>query len=107
MTKKGMVLFALVMFVSFVILGASVTLYQAMDFREHTVSGHMSEIILYNTFPNNECYVKFDNGEYLVINTNYFYAYTILSQVNPNSNVTITYERNSNMVTRVTEIEVD
>ena len=68
---------------------------QMSNFRTYEISGHIKELILVTTFPNEGLYVGFDTGDFHFINVNYWWAYSHLSLIQPWNNVTLTYERNN------------
>jgi len=74
-------------------------------FRTYEISGHIAELKLVTTFPNEGLYVGFDNGKFRFININYWWSYATLSIIQPQNNVTITYERNYYSDIRVLHIE--
>ena len=108
--KKAMALF--ILFVIMVAMCVSYAAYNLFDyrhkqsdFRTYEISGHIQELILVTTFPNEGLYVGFDNGEYRFVDINYWWAYASLSIIHPYNNVTITYERNYFGNLRVLHIE--
>ena len=65
-----------------------------VTFRTYEISGHIVELKLVTTFPNEGLYVGFDTGDFRFFNLNYWWAYSHLSLIQPWNNVTLTYERN-------------
>jgi|GEM_PF-4678939 len=101
MKKISKSVFLFILFVTLVIMFTSYASYNYFDylnkkstFRQYEISGHIAELVLVTTFPNEGVYVGFDNGEYKFIDINYWWAYTSLSQIHPNNNVTIEYKQN-------------
>ena len=104
------------LFFAFVIFCVCFVIYVFVDgnikattWETETISGHIDELILYNDFPQLETYVLFDSGEYIVIDINHFWAYSHLSQVQPQNNVELTYKVNGwnhKKAIQVKEIEV-
>ena len=78
---------------------------KTITWEQKEVSGQVNEIILYNTFPDNELLVTFKDGEFVVITRNFMGSYAILSQLSQNATVTISYERNGFNEVYVKEIE--
>lgn len=74
-------------------------------FRHYEMSGHIRELILITTFPDEGLYIGFDNGEFRFIDINYWWTYTALKLVQPQNNVTLSYERNDLGNLRVTHIQ--
>lgn len=108
--KKEMVFFVLfVIFVLATVSYASINYFsyqQKMSaYRTYEISGHLQELKLVTTFPNEGLYVGFDNGEYRFVDSNYWWTYAQLSVIKPWNNVTITYERNDFGNLRVLHIQ--
>lgn len=108
--KQGMFLF--ILFVIMVMMCSAYAGYAYLDimnkksdFRTYEISGHIHELKLVTTFPNEGLYVGFDNGEFRFIDINYWWSYASLSLIQPNNNVTITYEQNYYGHLRVLHIE--
>ena len=70
-----------------------------------TVEGHISQLILFNDFPQLQTYVGFTSGDYLVVTHNYFWAYSHLSQIGEENDVNITYQQNALYHKRIIKIE--
>lgn len=109
--KKSTVIFVVAMILTCCFIG-----YMFVDnhtkqttWTTKTVTGHISQLILYNDFPQLETYVLFDNGNYTVIDINHFWAYSHLAQIQPQNNVELTYKvnrHNHKRAIQVKEIEV-
>ena len=69
---------------------------------EHT--GYVKEFILYNQFPDQELYIGFTDGNWTLVNDNYFWTYTQLINLNTTMPVTISYKKNGFNHIKVTDI---
>ena len=107
MNKKYIIAIALGSFMLFALYSFFNTYIETHSWEENKMSGYISEIRLYNHFPDNECYIRFDDGQYLVVDINHFFAYTILSQVSNDTYVTLIYERNGLNNVRLISVEVE
>lgn len=108
-TKRNKIIFflfliILISFVSFATFCYFDTQSKRSDFRIYTICGHIIELRLVTTFPNEGLYVGFDSGDYRFFDLNYWWAYSHLSLIGPEHNVTLTYERNYYSNTRLLNI---
>ena len=105
--SKSVITFAIIIVIGILTIswfGINYTL-KSMSWEQKEVKGQINEIILYNTFPDNELLVTFTNTEFVLITKNFMGSYAILSQVPDNSTVTISYEKNGFNEVYVREIE--
>lgn len=106
--QKVLSIVFIVIVVGFVSFG--VILYYDIEAKKSTyhayeISGHINELKLVTTFPNEGLYIGFDNGEYRFVDINYWWSYANLQLIHPNNNVTLTYERNYYGHTRLLHIQ--
>jgi len=73
---------------------------------QKTKIGTLNEIILYNSFPNDELLVTFEDGTFLLITKNHFGSYAVLSQTPIGTEIEIKYKENGNHEIYVESIEV-
>ena len=106
MNKKHIIIIALASFILLVSYAFLDIYIKRNLWEKKEMSGYITEIRFYNHFPENECYIKFDDGQYLVVNVNHFFAYTILSQIN-DSYVTLHYKENGLNDVRLLSVEVE
>jgi len=63
---------------------------------QRTKIGIFNEIILYNSFPNDELLITFQDGTFMLVTQNHFGAYAILSQTPIGTKIEIKYKENPN-----------
>jgi len=102
-----------IIFIIIIIVGLSAISYyginytsKSMTWEQLEIEGKINELILYNTFPNNELLVTFTNGEFVLITKNFMGSYAYLSQVPENATVKIEYKKNGFNEVYVKEIKV-
>lgn len=101
--------FFIILIIIFVAIIAALTIDHQLKestWKPKIITGEINEIILYNTFPNEELFITFTSGEFLVVTKNYMGTYAILSQLPSNSNVRIDYYENGHHKIYVKDIEV-
>ena len=79
---------------------------KSITWKDKKIEGQINELILYNTFPDNELLVVFKDTEFILITKNYMGAYAFLSQVPENETVIIKYCENGFYDIYVKELEV-
>lgn len=100
MTKKRMspitLIFVLALMICVALAGYIMIMHNVNQSRWDTryIDGYVEEMILYNQFPDEELYVRFDDGNYTLIHTNPFWTYSHLSIIDFNHKVNITYQVN-------------
>ena len=77
-----------------------------ITWEQKTKTGTLNEIILYNTFPDNELLITFEDGTFLLITKNHFGSYAVLSQIPIGTEIEIKYKENGNHEIYVKSIEV-
>ena len=75
------------------------------EWEEYEHTGYIKEFILYNQFPDQELYIGFVDGNWTLVNVNYFWTYTQLINLNTTMPVTITYKQNKVYHVKVTDID--
>lgn len=112
--RKGLIkILALIFFFTFIISYAGYNYIDFQikknDYKTYKINGHIRELLLVTTFPDEGLYIGFDNGEYRFVDINYWWAYSNLKLIQSQNNVSITYERNyyGNLkVLHIQEVEV-
>jgi len=82
------------------------TIVKDNTWTQKTKIGTLNEIILYNSFPNDELLVTFEDGTFLLIIKNHFGSYAVLSQTPVGTEIEIKYKENGNHKIYVESIEV-
>jgi len=107
MKKEAIGMLLIVIF--FIIIASFVTVDMVTKnniWTQKTKIGTLNEIKLYNSFPNDELLVTFEDGTFLLVTKNHFGSYAILSQTPIGTEIEIKYKENGNYEIYVETIEV-
>jgi len=88
----------IVIFVVIVTIGISSVVYFGIisnTWEQKTKIGIFNEIILYNSFPNDELLITFQDGTFMLVTQNHFGTYAILSQTPIGTKIKIDYKENT------------